>query len=258
MAPPLALIAAALPLLSYLDAKHQLTYDYAMISSFLYARIRCMLLERRGRINPFYCIEEHALSPADCGRPFLIYQGREYSYKEGYELALKYAAWLRERCNVQRNEIIAIDFMNKPVMIWIVLGLWALGAKPALINYNLEGDRLVHCVKISTARLMLIDAEVKKVLEGAEGEETRRKLETAGTNREIIIFDEATERVVETWKGFRPGDEERNGAKLPDMALLIYTRWVSLPYFGVTMVEILINENVAGQLVCQKAPSYLS
>jgi len=183
-----------------------------------------VLLERRERLSPFYCIENHALSPADRDRPYLIYQGREYSYKETYELALKYAAWLRERFNVQKNEIIALDFMNKPAMVWIVLGLWALGAKPALINYNLDGDRLVHCVKISTARLLFIDVEVKKVLEGAEGEETRRKLETAGTNREIVIFDEATERVVETWRGFRPGDEERNGFKLPDMAMLIYTR----------------------------------
>ncbi|KAG0131892.1 hypothetical protein HOY82DRAFT_484538 [Tuber indicum] len=234
MAPPLALLAAALPLLSYLDAKHQLTYDYAVISSFLYSRIRCLLLERRGRLNPFYGLEKRALSPTDCERLFLIYQGREYSYKEAYELALKYAAWLRERYNVQRNEIIAIDFMNKPAMIWIWLGLWALGAKPALLNYNLEGDRLVHCVKISTARLMFVDVEVKGVLEGSEGQETRRRLETEGANREVVIFDEAAERVVETWKGFRPGDEERIGAKLSEMAMLVYTRQISTSSFSGT------------------------
>ncbi|CUS09609.1 unnamed protein product [Tuber aestivum] len=231
MATPLTLLAAALPLLSYLDAKHQLAYDYGVISSFLYSRYRSLLMERRGKLSPFYCIEKHALSPADCERPFLIYQGREYSYKEAYELVLKYAAWLRERYNVQKNEIIAIDFMNKPVMIWIWLGLWALGAKPALLNYNLEGDSLVHCVKISTARLLFIDVEVK-VLEGAGREETRRKLETDGANREVVVFDEATERVVETWKGFRPGDGERDGAKLPDMAML--NRNANQEYSGTT------------------------
>ncbi|PWW80273.1 acetyl-CoA synthetase-like protein [Tuber magnatum] len=223
MASPLTLLAAALPLLSYLDAKHQFAYDCGLISSFLHSRFRYMLMERRGKLSPFYHIEKYALSPADCERPFLIYQGREYSYKEAYELVLKYAAWLRERYNVRKNEIIAMDFTNKPVMIWIWLGLWALGAKPALINYNLEGDRLVHCVKISTARLVFIDVEVKEVLEGTEGEETRRRLETDGAGREVVIFDEATERVVETWKGFRPGDEERDGVKLPDMAMLVYT-----------------------------------
>lgn len=37
---------------------------------------------------------------------------------------------------------------------------WSLGASPALINYNLVGKSLIHCVKVSTARLLLVDPEV--------------------------------------------------------------------------------------------------
>lgn len=92
-----------------------------------------------------------------------------------------------------------------------------------MLNYNLSGDRLVHCVKTSTARLILVDSEVRDVLEGAAGTATRTALETEDATREVVIFDDSTERVVETWRSVRPPDEERGGVKLPDMAMLIYT-----------------------------------
>lgn len=221
---PLALAAvSALPILSYLDAKYLIGSDCKIISAFLYTRIRVLLLERRDRLNPFYLLENAATSAADSARPFLIYQGQQWTYKEGYDLVLRYAAWLRERHNVKRGDIVALDFMNKPVFLWMWFGLWALGARPALLNFNLSGDRLVHCVKIATTRLVIVDVEVKGVLEGEEGAETRRKLETEDGNREVLIFDDATERVVATWNGVRPSDEERAGVKMPDMAMLIYT-----------------------------------
>lgn len=140
-------------------------------------------------------------------------------------MVCRYATWLKERHAVKKGEIVALDFMNKPALVWIWLGLWAIGARPAMLNYNLTGERLVHCVKTSTARLVLVDGEVRDVIEGEAGLVTRRALETEGGGREVVIFDEATERVVETWRSVRPDDEERGGVKLPDMAMLIYTRF---------------------------------
>jgi acyl-CoA synthetase (AMP-forming)/AMP-acid ligase II len=58
---------------------------------------------------------------------------------------------------VQKEEVVAIDFVNSEVFIWVWFGLWSIGAKPAFINYNLTGAPLFHTVRTSTARLVLVD-----------------------------------------------------------------------------------------------------
>jgi acyl-CoA synthetase (AMP-forming)/AMP-acid ligase II len=208
--------------LSYLDAKYSLSHDltnllYPLIATNLQVRHR----ERRGTINLFYRIESIALDPSPNvqNRVFLYYEGKEWSYREAYDLVLRYATWLSERYGVTSRQVVAIDFTNKPAFLWLWMGLCALGATPAFINYNLEGERLVHCVRVSTTGLLFVDDEVAGSVLTAE---TREKLENAGERR-IVVFDDATAAVVATWRGVRPPDEERNYAKLTDTAILIYT-----------------------------------
>ena len=38
-------------------------------------------------------------------------------------------------------------------------GLLSIGAAPAFINYNLASDALIHCVKLSGAKILLVDAD---------------------------------------------------------------------------------------------------
>lgn len=205
----------------YLDARHLLVHDYFLISALAGSTVTMYMRQRRGKLNPFYRLEERALSssPAVHGREFLVYQGQSWSYKAAYEVVLKYATWLSERHNVRRAEIVAMDFTNKPEFLWVWLGLWALGATPAFINYNLEGERLVYCVDASTANLMLVDEEVKKVLDDPE---TLQKLENGGKRR-VVVFDAHLTAGVATWRAIRPPDEARNTVLLPDPAMLIYT-----------------------------------
>jgi acyl-CoA synthetase (AMP-forming)/AMP-acid ligase II len=136
---------------------------------------------------------------------------------------LKYATWLKQRHSINSRQIVAMDFTNKPDFIWIWFGLWALGAIPAFINYNLEGAQLVHCVKVSTAELFLVDEEVAHVLDNVD---TRTAIEEADGERKkcsIVVFDANTAAVVATWRGERPPDEMRSRALLSDCAILIYT-----------------------------------
>lgn len=60
---------------------------------------------------------------------------------------------------MEKNDIVAMDFVNSATFIWVWFGLWSVGAKPAFINYNLTGKPLVHTIKTSTARLVLVDQE---------------------------------------------------------------------------------------------------
>lgn len=62
---------------------------------------------------------------------------------------------------MQKDEIVAMDFVNSDVFIWVWFGLWSIGAKPAFINYNLAGNPLLHTIRTSTARLILVDQDAK-------------------------------------------------------------------------------------------------
>ena len=53
------------------------------------------------------------------------------------------------------------------------MGLLAIGCYPAMINYNLVGGALVHCVKIAECRLLLVDEDFA---ERALGNEELRAL----------------------------------------------------------------------------------
>ncbi|KAL7275935.1 long-chain fatty acid transporter fat1 [Rhizina undulata] len=208
-------------LASYLDAKHSISNDFATMRAFVLSQLHLALQDRRDRLNPFFFLEAFAKSSkaTERNRPFLVYEGKEFSYAQTYELVLKYATWLEELHGVKKGDIVALDFMNKPCYIWLWFGLWALGARPAMLNYNLRGERLLHCIVTSTAKLVIVDPEVA---EAVADEEARKAIED-GDKRKIIIFDEPLQQEVETWKAVRPDDSVMTGIKPPDMAMLIYT-----------------------------------
>ncbi|KAL9617890.1 MAG: hypothetical protein Q9204_008452, partial [Flavoplaca sp. TL-2023a] len=134
-------LAVGLPALlasgAYLDARLQLSQDLKNITDFLQSRIYTAFNEYRDRANLFYVLERHAFATTTANRPFLMYQGTTWTFKETYDVVLKYGTWLKTRYNVAPKEIVALVFMNCPEFVFLMLGLWSIGAHPALINYNL-------------------------------------------------------------------------------------------------------------------------
>ena len=102
----------------------------------------------------FYSLEEQALNNKDANRVLLWYDGQTWTFKQAYDIVLRYGTWLKNEHGVQPKDIVALDFTNSPKFLWIILGLWAIGARPALINYNLGDKPLLHCIKVSTAKVV--------------------------------------------------------------------------------------------------------
>jgi acyl-CoA synthetase (AMP-forming)/AMP-acid ligase II len=75
-------------------------------------------------------------------------------------MAIRYARWFMEH-GVQRGETVGFYLQNSAEFMFAWLGLAIIGAHPAMINYNLTGDALVHSVKISNSRLILVDDELR-------------------------------------------------------------------------------------------------
>lgn len=147
-------------LLAYLNARWAIFYDWHLLSNLIKFRIKTRLAERQDRINPFYVLETLAQDPNSASRPFLVYNGRTWTYQEGYETILRYGQYLRKTLAIKPKEIVPIVFTNSANFIFIWMGLWSIGAIPAFINYNLKGNSLVHSIRAASARLVIVDEEV--------------------------------------------------------------------------------------------------
>ncbi|USW48231.1 Putative AMP-dependent synthetase/ligase, AMP-binding, AMP-binding enzyme domain, ANL [Septoria linicola] len=220
---PAAAIAA------YLNGRYQLTSDVWAITTAIWYQIFLKRLEKQDKINVFWRVEELAKSPAQAGKIFLIVPKdenepnaqTEWTYAEAYELTLKYARWLKETHGVNKEEIIAIDFKNKPQFIWLWFALWSLGAIPAFINCNLRDNAFIHCAKVSTTRLLIIDPDVADALT----DEGTAAFQPDGKGRAIdcVVLDAQTEASIASLAPYRAPDSERSGITAASTSLLIYT-----------------------------------
>ncbi|KAF2275998.1 long-chain fatty acid transporter-like protein [Westerdykella ornata] len=254
-------IPAAAAALAYLDGRHAISYDLKLLGPFVATQLfAAKRHERNDDINLFYALENHAKS-ANAGHVWIIFQGKQYTYAQAYEIVLKYGTWLKSK-GVQKNEIVAMDFMNSELFIWIWFGLWSIGAKPAFINYNLTGKPLLHTIRTSTARLVLVGEESRgKFSEDVMAEHGFTAVSTEGPppeqpanyhfhleggdtsasvarhskvhsvdsaqpqrrKLELIFFDKGLEAFILETKPIRQPNSERGNQQKNDMAMLIYT-----------------------------------
>jgi acyl-CoA synthetase (AMP-forming)/AMP-acid ligase II len=212
---PLSIAApAAVAGLKYLDARLGLTYDYRLFGNAFKAQFWLGLKEKKDRLNFFYVLEDHAKGKQG-NEILLIFGGQQWTYKEVYEIALKYGTWLKTKYNVKPKEIVAMDFMNSEKFVFIWFGIWAIGAKPAFINYNLTGKALAHCIRVSTCRLAFVDPEVADHVT----QDVRDELSAV----QFEILTPELEADVMSTEGIRDPDAVRTDDKSQNMAVLIYT-----------------------------------
>ncbi|GMG14019.1 unnamed protein product [Aspergillus oryzae] len=210
--------------LAYLNAKYSLFYDVTLIGGLIKSIFKSRLAERRDHLNLFYVLEQHALAPATKDNQFIVYNGRAWTFHETYVMELRYGAWLKKAHGIKPKEIVAMDFMNSSTFIFLLLGLWSIGAVPAFINYNLSGKPLTHCVRTSTARLLVVDEEIRQQF-------TPEQMETLGSPEfregggsvDVVFLTPEVESQIMQMEATREDDSVRNGPALRDLALLIYT-----------------------------------
>jgi fatty-acyl-CoA synthase len=149
---------------------------------------------------------------------------RALTYRELDALANRYAHWARGR-NLRRGDAVALMMMNRADYIAAWMGLSKVGVAAALINTNLSGQPLAHCLNIVGASQVLADEETWPQVETARPyAEKTVMLWVLGLNAE----DEASERRgldagVRGTSGVRPDRSLRAGLTNRDTALYIYT-----------------------------------
>lgn len=141
-----------------------------------------------------------------------------YTWQQVHDRAAQWARFFLTK-GVKPGDLVGVYLVNSvdfPVM-W--LGLLCIGCAPALLNYNLKGEALVHCTRISGAKLLLVDND----------EEVRSRYEeVAGALKEelgvegVVVTDQFLVDLYRT-KVEVPDDSYRTGVKGTSPTCLLYT-----------------------------------
>jgi acyl-CoA synthetase (AMP-forming)/AMP-acid ligase II len=117
----------------------------------------------------YHVIEDQA-NGENANNTFLIFEGKEWTYRQFYDILQRVGNWLMNDLNIQKNEVVALDGGNSPEYLMIWFGLDAIGAVPAFINCNLTSNPLVHCVKTANSRYLISDRDVTHLVRPCEAE----------------------------------------------------------------------------------------
>jgi acyl-CoA synthetase (AMP-forming)/AMP-acid ligase II len=200
---------------AYLNARFSLEHDCLFFRILGSTSLNLFRAARADRINIFYVLEKQALDKTTARRPFILFQGTSYTYAETYQLVLRYGAWLQERYGLRQGDVVALDYENSDTFIVLWFALWAIGAKPAFINYNLQGAALTHCLRKSSAKLAIIDPKVA----GSVTDDIQRDL----SDVRFVTFTSEAQAEARSTEPTRYPDAVRTESDRVAMAILIYT-----------------------------------
>lgn len=99
-------------------------------------------------------------------RPALIGESGSMTWGELDAFANRTAHWALSE-GLSRGDVVALLMENRPEFIGIWLGLSRIGVVSALLNTNLTGDRLAHCMREAGARRWIVGVELAEAAAAA-------------------------------------------------------------------------------------------
>uniref|UniRef100_A0A8C1KKT2 long-chain-fatty-acid--CoA ligase n=1 Tax=Cyprinus carpio TaxID=7962 RepID=A0A8C1KKT2_CYPCA len=98
-------------------------------------------------------------------KPALVEEstGEVWSFSELDRRSNAVAQWALAQ-GWRSGDVVAIFMESRPLMVALWLGLAKVGVEPALINFNLRRDSLMHCMGVSGARGMVFGVELLDVV----------------------------------------------------------------------------------------------
>lgn len=163
-------------------------------------------------------IEEGAARFGDA--PALVSDEERLSYRALDARASQYARWALAR-GIGRGQAVGLLMANRPEYMAIWLGITRAGGTVALLNTQLRGESLAHCVRAGAPRHVIVGADLSQSLLAA--------LEASGLDVEVWVHGEDApgcrridlEIDRQAQGSLAPGDAD--AVTIDDRALLIYT-----------------------------------
>ncbi|KAF2237747.1 acetyl-CoA synthetase-like protein, partial [Viridothelium virens] len=223
-------VAGATAVAAYIDAKWQIRQDLKALSHIRWAEKGVQeagssicptthvsrYSEAKKRACLWYFFEDQAqrLTSDRC----IWSRAAIFTWSETYDQACRYGTLLRSM-GIQPRDLCAFYLQNSPEFMMALLGSWAVGSAPAMVNYNLSGDALVHCLRLANAKVLLVDEDEAC---RARVEEERHRIEEQ-LGMKIVILDMAKKEEVSSTPAVRPPDTLRELLDGEFPIFLLYT-----------------------------------
>lgn len=193
-------------------------------SEYLYAAGALRILRRvtpiaRNRTRTFPdVLDDLAAQHADSVA--ILDESRSLTYRGLLARSNQYAQWARA-AGIGKGDTVALLLSNQPEYLAVWMGIIRVGGICALLNTNLTGAALAHCINIVGARHVIVGAELIGAYETAEplltgGPQAWVSGRTA-SGRERIDY------ALEQFTGEALPRSELPGLTIDDPALYIYT-----------------------------------
>jgi fatty-acyl-CoA synthase len=163
-------------------------------------------------------IEEVAARMGDA--PALLSDRESLTYRALAQRANQYARWALEQ-GLGKGDVVCLLMTSRPEYFALWLGITSVGVVVSLLNTNLVGASLAHCIRIVSPKHIIASAEFLDTLTDIEPQlEMSPAIWTHG--HEDASFRQI-EREIERYSGDTLTDSERRTPAIEDRALFIYT-----------------------------------
>ncbi len=110
-------------------------------------------------------IEELAEKYGDA--PALLSDRENLSYRELGARSNRYARWALAQ-GIAKGDTVCLLMPNRPEFLAIWIGITRVGGVVALLNTNLVGKALAHCINVVEPRHIIVDADMLPPLQSAQ------------------------------------------------------------------------------------------
>jgi fatty-acyl-CoA synthase len=152
--------------------------------------------------------------------PALLSDRGNLTYRALGERSNQYARWALDQ-GLAKGDVVCLLMSNRPEYMAIWLGITSVGVVVSLLNTNLEGPSLAHCVRVVSPKCIIVAAELVDTLASAL---SHVEVSTAiWTDRAEDASFPRIDHAVARFSGEPLHQEERRGTSINDLALHIYT-----------------------------------
>jgi len=196
----------------------QLKGDLIFLRGVLRAlRMTTHIARNPGRIFP-NVVEELAARHGDA--PALLSVRETFSYRQLFERSNRYSRWAQGE-RIGKGETVCLLMPNRPEFMAIWLGITRSGGVTALLNTNLIGQSLAHCIDIVEPKHIIVAAEL--IGQFNDIRPVLKSNPTIWVHGAAAGNDPRIDLVADGLSGEPLGAAERPALTIEDPALYIYT-----------------------------------
>ncbi|XP_026727554.1 long-chain fatty acid transport protein 1-like [Trichoplusia ni] len=140
--------------------------DFLGLRVLLYTIFRIWLWERQGKTVVARWSDVAKMNP---DKKAFIMDDRALTFREGDEFSNR-ISWYFKRQGYKPGEVIALFMETQPEYVFLWLGLAKIRVTTALINTNLRGAQLIHCLRIAGCKAVVFGDEMTAAIKEIQHE----------------------------------------------------------------------------------------